>query len=249
LYEEFQGRSVFVTGAATGIGFAVCERFAQLGAVVALNYLPDDPHGPRAVEELVGRGHRVLAAPADVTDADAVEQAVRDFARIAGMPAVAVSNAGIAQHLPFVEISADDWDRMIRVHLLGARNVAAAVLPSMIEARHGRLIFTVSELAFVGAATLSHYCAAKGGIIALAKSLAREVGESGVTVNCVAPGPTETEMLTSYDEEYNDEMRDLLPLRRWGDPREVAASYVFLASDGASWYTGQTLSPNGGAVM
>jgi 3-oxoacyl-[acyl-carrier protein] reductase len=249
VYEEFQGQPVFVTGAATGIGFAVCERFAEEGAVVGVNFLPDDPRGPRATQDLVDRGYSAVPAPADVTDPDAVEAAVRAFAETAGMPRVAVSNAGIAQHLPFASMSADDWGRMIHVHLFGARNVAAAVLPDMVDAGYGRLIFTVSELAFVGEPTLAHYCAAKGGIIALAKSLAREVGESGVTVNCVAPGPTETEMLTSHLEEYNDEVRDTLPLRKWGDPREVAETYLFLASNGASWYTGQTLSPNGGAVM
>jgi NAD(P)-dependent dehydrogenase (short-subunit alcohol dehydrogenase family) len=249
VYEDLRNRPVLVTGAATGIGLAVAERFAEAGAVVGVNFLPGDECGPQSVGELTERGFSAFAVPADVTDREALDAAVREFTGVAGAPLVAISNAGIAQHIPFLSMAPEDWDRMIRVHLLGGRNVAAAVLPPMIKAGWGRLIFTASELAFVGAATLTHYCAAKGGLIAFAKALAREVGETGVTVNCVAPGPTETAMLTSYPDEFNDENRALIPLQRWGDPREVASTYLFLSSEGASWYTGQTLSPNGGAVM
>lgn len=247
--DDFADKSVLVTGAATGIGFAVAELFAEQGAVVGLNYLPDDERGPRAVAELAGRGLSTTGVPADVTDAKALENAVTEFRRSAGPPLVAVSNAGIADHVNFLSIDLPAWERMVGVHLLGARNVAATVVPAMIEEGYGRVIFTASELAFVGAATLSHYCAAKGGIIAFAKALAREVGGAGITVNCVAPGPTETEMLTDYPDEYNEANRKLLPLQRWGKPREVALSYLFLAGEGGAWYTGQTLSPNGGAVM
>jgi 3-oxoacyl-[acyl-carrier protein] reductase len=247
--ETLQDRRVIVTGAASGIGFAVAERFAASGAVVGLNFLPGDERGSDAVERLASAGHRVAGVPADVSDSDALAAAVDSFAASHGHVEIAIANAGIAQHLEFVELTSADWDRMLGVHLFGARNLVAATLPPMLEAGFGRVIFTVSELALVGCETLTHYCAAKGGMIAFAKALAREVGPRGVTVNCVAPGPTETEMLTTYEDEYTDENRLMLPLQKWGDPAEIAWTYTHLASDAGSWFTGQVLSPNGGAVM
>jgi 3-oxoacyl-[acyl-carrier protein] reductase len=247
--DELGGRRVLVTGAASGIGLAVARRFAELGATVGLNFLPDDTRGADAVAALREAGADVDAVPADVTDEDELKGAIADFAQAHGEPEVAIANAGVAEHAVFLDSDAALWERTIRVNLLGVRNTACATLPAMLEAGFGRLIFTASELAFSGAPELTHYCATKGAIIAFAKSLAREVGPSGVTVNCVAPGPTETEMLTVHPQEYNDDMRMTLPLRRWGDPADVAWTYVFLAGAGAGWYTGQVLSPNGGAVM
>lgn len=249
VFDSVGGRRVVVSGAASGIGFAVAERFARCGAVVALNYLPGDERGPAAVERLQSAGGKVHPAPADVTDEQALGAAIAEFAEREGAPEIVVANAGIAQHVDFVELDVDDWERMVRVHLLGARNLIHAALPPMLESGFGRVILTASELGLSGAATLTHYCAAKGAMIAFAKALAREVGPHGVTVNCVAPGPTETDMLTAYPDEYNDANRLALPLQRWGKPAEVAWTYVFLASEAGAWYTGQVLSPNGGAVM
>jgi len=249
MLETLEDRRVLVTGSASGIGLAITRCFAAAGAVVGVNYLPDDPRGPAVVQSLRDAGHRVHAVPADVADEQQLLSAVGEFAGVAGPVEVLVSNAGIATHQRFMEISAADWQRMIAVHLFGARNAAYAVIPGMLEAGRGTIIFTASELAAVGAVDLTHYCAAKGGIVSFSKALARELGEHGITVNCVAPGPTETELLTAFPEEYNDENRDLLPLRRWGTPEEVAWSYAFLAGRGGSWFTGQVISPNGGAVM
>lgn len=249
MIENIRGRRVIVTGAASGIGFSVARRFAEAGAVVALNHLPGDERGPAAVDELCAAGLRVVGAPADVTDELALDAAVRAFTEAEGAPEIAVANAGIAEHVNFLDQTAEDFDRTVRVHLYGARNLIASTLPRMVEAGFGRVILTVSELALVGAETMSHYCAAKGGMIAMAKSVAREVGPRNVTVNCIAPGPVETELLTSVKEEYTDENRLSLPLQRWGDPDELAWTYLMLAGEAGNWYTGQVLSPNGGAVI
>lgn len=249
MIENIRGRRVIVTGAASGIGLSVARRFAEAGAVVALNHLPADERGPAVVDELCAAGLRVVGAPADVTDELALAAAVRAFTEAEGAPEIAVANAGIAEHINFLDQTAEDFDRTVRVHLYGARNLIASTLPQMVEAGFGRVILTVSELALVGAETMSHYCAAKGGMIAMAKSLAREVGPRNVTVNCIAPGPVETELLTSVKEEYTEENRLSLPLQRWGDPDELAWTYLMLAGEAGNWYTGQVLSPNGGAVI
>jgi 3-oxoacyl-[acyl-carrier protein] reductase len=246
--ESIEGKVVLVTGAGSGIGLAVARLFASHGARVGANVLPADARGLAALASgpFADRLHPVRA---DVTDLAELTSAVDAFTASAGPVDVLVSNAGIAQHKSFLELSPSDWQRMLDVHVNGAFNTARLCLPSMIERRSGRIIFTASELAAVGAETLTHYCAAKGALVAFCKALAREVGRYGITVNCVAPGPTETQMLTGYPDEYNERNRETIPLRRWGKPEEIAWTYLFLASDGGSWYTGQFVSPNGGTVM
>lgn len=243
------GKRVIVTGGASGIGLAISERFARHGAIVGINYLPSDPRGPEAVQRLVSEGHNVLRVEADVGDEQSVITAFDAYRSQVGAPDVLVSNAGVAEHIDFQELSAESWERMLRVHVMGARNSIHAVLPDMVASGFGRIIITASDLAFVGGPRLTHYSAAKGALVAFAKALAREVAHHGITVNCVAPGPVETELLTAYPDEYNEANRMAIPLQRWGTPQEIAWSYAFLASDAASWYTGQTLAPNGGGVM
>ena len=249
MLEDLRGRRVIVTGGASGIGLAISKGFAACGSIVGINFLPEDPRGPREVADLSSAGHQVLAVAADVTNQEAVLAAFDGYAALVGSPEVLVSNAGIAEHVDFMDLRAEQWDQMLRVHVMGARNTVYAVLPNMIRSRFGRIILTASDLAFVGAPRLTHYSAAKGALVAFAKALAREVAPNGITVNCVAPGPVETELLTAYPEEYNEANRLAIPLRRWGTPEEVAWSYLFLSSNAAGWYTGQTLAPNGGVVM
>jgi 3-oxoacyl-[acyl-carrier protein] reductase len=138
---------------------------------------------------------------------------------------------------------------MLGVHVRGAVNTARACLPGMIAQGRGRVLFTASELVGIGMAGLSHYTAAKGALVAMTKSLAREVGPNGVTVNCVAPGPTETRMLMGSEAEYNDTYRKTIPMQEFGTPANVAWTWLFLASDAGRWYTGQVVSPNGGVTM
>lgn len=247
LFDDLRGRRVLVTGAGSGIGLAVTQRFADHGAVVGATVLPGDEAGRAALAEVGGTVH---VLDADVTDAEQVEAAVASFAEAAGGAVeVLVSNAGIGQSAPFLELTNADWERMLKVHVGGAVNTTRAVLPGMLEAGWGRVLYTASELVTIGFENLTHYCAAKGALASMTRALAREVGPRGITVNCVAPGPTMTPMFVKSEAENNDAYRDTIPLRTFGDPDNVAWTWLFLATDAGRWYTGQMVAPNGGVAM
>jgi 3-oxoacyl-[acyl-carrier protein] reductase len=248
MLDSLRGKKVLVTGAGSGIGLAVATRFLEAGAIVGANILPEDEAGRAALTALAERGPLEIVA-ADVSDAQAVTSAVEHFSERFGSVDVLASNAGIGQKAPFLELTDEDWQRMFAVHVGGAINTTRACLPAMLEQGFGRILYTASELVPIGMANLTHYCAAKGAIVSLARSLAREVGPRGVTVNCVAPGPTVTPMFEKAPDEYNDEARMTIPLQSFGDPQNVAWSWLFLASDAGRWYTGQFVSPNGGVAM
>jgi 3-oxoacyl-[acyl-carrier protein] reductase len=248
MLDSLRGKKVLVTGAGSGIGLAIASRFLDAGAIVGANVLPDDQAGHATLAELAERGTLEIVA-ADVSDEQQVAAAVERFSARHGAVDVLASNAGIGQKGSFLELTEADWQRMFAVHVGGAINTTRACLPGMLEQGFGRIIYTASELVPIGMANLTHYCAAKGAIVSLARSLAREVGPSGVTVNCVAPGPTVTPMFEKAPDEYNEEARLTIPLQSFGDPANVAWSWLFLASDAGRWYTGQFVSPNGGVAM
>jgi 3-oxoacyl-[acyl-carrier protein] reductase len=248
MLDSIQGRKVLVTGAGSGIGLAIAGHFLDAGATVAANILPGDEGGRAALGELAERGPLELLT-SDVADAEEVADAVAGFVERHGPVDVLASNAGIGQKGSFLELSDEDWQRMLSTHVGGAINTTRACLPGMLEQGFGRILYTASELVPIGMANLTHYCAAKGALVALARALAREVGPQGVTVNCVAPGPTVTPMFEKAPDEYNDEARMTIPLQSFGEPENVAWTWLFLASDAGRWYTGQFVSPNGGVAM
>ncbi len=243
-----RSRVALVTGAGNGIGRAVAEKLAKDGDRVVVNDLRGE-----AAEAVVARindsGGSAAAAPGDVSDPESVERILEVAQEAYGPPEILVNNAGFLQQKRFTDLTVEDFDRMIAVHLRGMFLCTHAVLPGMISEGNGIIVNVASQLGQIGGTELCHYSAAKAGIIGLTKSLAREVSSQGVRVNAVAPGPINTELILGLSEEWQQDKAAELPLGRFGEPWEVAETVAFLASDGATLYVGQTLGPNSGDVM
>lgn len=239
-----KGKNVLITGAGSGIGRAMAVLFAQEGARVAINGRREDrlQETRKQVEAI---GGTALVLPYDVADYDAVQAATRTAIGEFGQLHVLCANAGVAPTVNFVDMSPEEWDRMIKVHLYGMYNSCKAVVGHMIDHGWGRIVITASMAAFSGDAHLSHYSAAKAGQVAFAKSLARETAPTGVTVNCIAPGLTQTDILAEVDPEIIAKYTP--PVGRIGTPEDQAHAASYLASDEASFVTGHTIKVNGGA--
>jgi 3-oxoacyl-[acyl-carrier protein] reductase len=243
-----RSRAVLVTGAGSGIGRAIAEKLAKDGERVVVNDLKGE-----TADEVVARikesGGEAAAAPGDVSDPESVQRIVEAAREAYGPPEILVNNAGFLQQKRFVDLTVEDFDRMIAVHLRGTFLCTSAVLPDMLSRGSGIIVNVASQLGQIGGIELCHYSAAKAGIIGLTKSLAREVSNQGVRVNAVAPGPINTELVLGLSDEWRDAKSAELPLGRFGEPHEVAETVAFLVSDGAALYVGQTLGPNSGDVM
>jgi 3-oxoacyl-[acyl-carrier protein] reductase len=239
-----QGRRCLITGAASGIGAAIATAFAQAGAELAMADLDGDRLEHLAAP-LPGTRHAV-----DLTDPDAVQALIDTVRERHGGVDVLVNCAGILTEVPLVEMDLATWQRMIDVDLTTVFLTCRSALPHMLAARGGRIINISSQLGQKGGAGLTHYSAAKAGVLGFTKALAREVSGHGVLVNSIAPGPITTPMIDGLSQEWKRTKEAELPLGRFGLPEEVAPTAVLLASDpGGNLYTGQTLGPNSGDVM
>jgi 2-hydroxycyclohexanecarboxyl-CoA dehydrogenase len=242
-------RVALVTGGARGIGRAIALELAAAGCAVAVGDLLADEAEAVAAEI----GPNAIAVPLDITDGAAVAAAVASIGERLGPVDIAVNNAGWDELRPFLETDEPFWDRVIDINYKGCLRVTKAVLPGMTERSWGRLVNIASDAGRVGSSLESVYAGAKGGVIAFTKTVAREVARSGVTANCVCPGPTRTPLLEGMAGEGGDRFVDTLtravPMRRLGEPEDIAAAVAFLASERAGYVTGQTLSVSGGLTM
>ena len=246
---RFQDQVAIVTGAGSGIGRETALQLAREGAVVAVADI--DVARAEAVAAEAG-AERALAVAVDVTAAEQVRQMVRTVLDRFGRIDVLVSNAGWDRTGPFVETDEALWDKVIAINFRGHLACVHAVLPAMIERGAGRIVTVASDAGRVGSSGEVVYSGAKGAVIAFTKGVAREVARSGIAVNCVAPGLTDTPMLAEVSvgsERLMEAIVRSIPMRRLGRPEEVAQAILFLASGQATYITGQTLSVNGGLTM
>lgn len=238
-------KTVLITGASRGIGKAAAEIFSKNGYSVCINYLKSK----QQAEELAAKLGNAMAYGADVSDEQQVKSMVQAVYDIFGNIDVVINNAGIAEQKLFTDITAEDWRHMLDVHATGTFNVCKAVLPKMISNKKGKIINISSMWGITGASCEVHYSAAKAAVIGLTKALAKEVGPSGITVNCVAPGVIATDMCACFSAQEMNALAEETPLCRIGTPEDVANIIYFLASDASDFVTGQVISPNGGFVI
>ena len=240
---KLDGEVAVVTGASSGIGAAIARSFAAEGADLALLDLAPIP------QDLLATG-TVTTHVVDVTDADAVRQAMADVVGHHGRIDVLVSAAGILDEVAFLEMTPERFDKTVAVDLRGVFLAARFAAPYMVQAGKGRIINIASQLGIKGGTNLAHYVAAKAGVIGLTKALALELAEKGILVNAIAPGPIVTPLIDGLSSDWKQRKAAELPLGRFGRPEEVAPTALLLASspDG-DIYVGQTLGPNSGDVM
>ena len=242
-------KTVLITGASRGIGAETARIFAEKGYAVGVNYRNSKEKAESLAQELRGLGVPVKLYHADVSRRDQVDRMIEGFLGDFGRMDVLVCNAGIARQELFTDVTESAWREMLGVNLDGVFHCCQAALPDMIRRKAGKIITLSSMWGQVGASCEVAYSAAKAGVIGLTKALAKEVGPSGVTVNCVAPGVIETEMNGLLSQETKDALAEETPLERMGTPRDVAEAIWFLASEAGSFFTGQVLAPNGGFII
>ncbi|HYL53936.1 MAG TPA: SDR family NAD(P)-dependent oxidoreductase [Gemmatimonadales bacterium] len=243
---RFAGRVAIVTGAASGIGRATARDLAAEGATVVVADI--DQAGAEKVAAEIGG----IAKKVDVTDAGQARSLASGVAQEQGRIDILVSNAGWDRAMRFIDTDEEFWDKVLAINLRGHLAMAHAVIPHMIQRGWGRIVTVASDAGRVGSTGEVVYSGAKGGVIAFSKGLAREVARHGINVNCVAPGLTDTPLLTGMTEGAEKLMAAIIrsiPLGRVGKPEEVARAIVFFASPDADYVTGQTLSVNGGLTM
>jgi 3-oxoacyl-[acyl-carrier protein] reductase len=242
------GAIAIVTGGGSGIGRAIARRLAADGAAVTVNDFMAE-RAEMVAREIRTAGGRAGAVSGDVAAENDVTNIIAAGKTAFGDATVLVNCAGHVHQAAFLDITPTDFDRIFAVHVRGTYLCTRAVLPAMLAAKSGVIINIASQLGQIGGIELSHYSAAKAAIIGLTKSLAREYSAQGVRINAVAPGPIETPLVMALSEDWRRRKAAELPLGRFGQPEEVAATVAFLASEEASLFVGQTLGPNSGDVM
>ncbi|MBS0337551.1 MAG: 3-oxoacyl-ACP reductase FabG [Proteobacteria bacterium] len=245
---RLQGKVALVTGGNTGIGRAVALAYAVEGADVAIAWVDREPEAHSLVAEIGKLGRKARAIRCDVTSESEVVACMNEVVAGLGRIDVLVSNAGIQRPRPITEMTVGDWDRMMAVHLRGAFLTAREAARHMIPNKRGWMIFTCSQLGYIGRERYTAYSAAKAGVIVFMRSLAKELAPHGILVNGVSPGLVDTGF-DPLSAEVKQAHAASLPMKRLGTPEDMVSGYVFLASEEARYYCGQLLHPNGGEIM
>ncbi|NTU70349.1 MAG: 3-oxoacyl-[acyl-carrier-protein] reductase [Coriobacteriia bacterium] len=246
---DLSGKVALVTGASRGIGAAIALRLAADGAAVAVNYAGSKASADAVVESIVALGGRAVALQGDVSDSAAALALVDSTIAELGALDVVINNAGITRDGLLVRMSDEDWGAVIATNLTGVFNVTRAASKVMMKQRSGSIVNVTSVVGLVGNAGQANYAAAKAGVVGLTKSVARELAGRGVRVNAVAPGFIETDMTAELPEAAREGALATISMKRFGAVDDVASAIAFLASDEASYVTGQTLAVDGGMTF
>lgn len=243
-----KGKNVIVTGAASGIGRAIAHRLGEEGAVVGLFDINGEG-AEREAEAIRQAGGQAHAYTVDITSYDAVKQGVAAFEADAGPVDGLVNNAGWDKAEPFLKTEPEIWHKVIAINLYGPIHMCHAVLQGMAERGQGRVVSIASDAGRVGSSGEAVYSACKGGIIAMTKTMARELSRTGITLNTVCPGPTDTPLLAEVNERLREALTRAIPMKRLAKPEDYPGMVAFLLSDDAAYITGQTVSVSGGLTM
>ncbi|WP_422123542.1 3-oxoacyl-[acyl-carrier-protein] reductase [Planococcus sp. X10-3] len=246
---DLTGKTAIITGGSRGIGAEIARRFADAGAKVVVNYSGSQQKAEAVVASIKENGGEAIAVKANVSDAEAVKAMVEETMSTFGSVDILVNNAGITRDNLMMRMKDDEWDDVINTNLKGVFVCTKAVTRQMMKQRSGRIVNIASIVGVMGNAGQANYVASKAGVIGLTKTTARELASRGITANAVAPGFITTDMTDGLNEDIQQSMMAQIPLGRFGKPEEVAKAALFLASDEASYMTGQTLHLDGGMVM